>query len=232
MKTFFRHFRFGAFAVALLCAGLGAAILFFPEMSQQVFCYAFGGVLCLCGVFQIASYLVGSQKNLLAKMMFVGGVIAAVAGVWILFDPSKVLTLTIIVMGIVLIYHGAMDVKYGFDIKNSQGKAGAAIIFGLLTCGVGVLLLVNPFGDNISLLFTVCGVGFLFDGVTDLYTVTAVATAEKRYELAAAAANPILDAPAAPAGIIEAPAPAEEPVSAETTPAEPEQSAQEVSGEE
>ena len=58
----------------------------------------------------------------------------------------------------------------------------------------GVLLLVNPFGDNMKLLFMICGVGFLFDGLTDLYTVTAVATAQRRYELANVPAAPVLDA--------------------------------------
>ena len=194
MKTFFRHFRFGAFAVAILCMALGSALLLWPDLSQKVFCYAFGGTLTLCGVFQIASYLVGGQKGLLQKMMFTGGVISAVAGVWILLAPDGVLPLTVIVMGIVLLYHGVMDVKYGFDIKQSGGKCGAAIIFGLLCCAVGVLLLVNPFGDNMKLLFMICGVGFLFDGLTDLYTVTAVATAQRRYELANVPAAPVLDA--------------------------------------
>ena len=59
---------------------------------------------------------------------------------------------------------------------------------------MGVLLLVNPFGDNMKLLFMICGVGFLFDGLTDLYTVTAVATAQRRYELANVPAAPVLDA--------------------------------------
>lgn len=219
MKSFFRHFRFGAFAVALLCVGLGAALLLWPDLSQQVFCYAFGIVLALTGLFQIASYLVGSQKGLLSKLMFVGGVISCVAGVWILFAPGKVLTLTIIVMGVVLLYHGIMDVKYGFDIKNTNGKAGPAIIFGLLTCAVGVLLLVDPFGENIQLLFMISGFGFLFDGVTDLYAVTAVAASGRRYDKAqaalaaaeATAALPVEEPPAAlESGTVEAaPAPEE-----------------------
>ena len=144
MKTFFRHFRFGAFAVAILCMALGAAILFWPDMSQQVFCYIFGGTLCLCGVFQIASYLVGSQKNLLAKMMFLGGVIAAVAGVWILFDPSKVLTLTVIVMGIVLLYHGVTLGGTGKDHGKRHPTIGNNVLIG---CGAKIL---GPFkvGDG------------------------------------------------------------------------------------
>lgn len=183
MRAFFRHFKFSAFGAAILCVVLGAAILIWPSLSQKFFCYAFGTVLILCGVLQVASYLVAENKNLLSRLMFAGGVIAAVAGVWILFTPNRVLTLTVIVMGVLLLYHGVMDVKYAFDVKAAEGKAGLPLLFGLLTCGVGVLLLVNPFGEHLDLLFLVCGIGFIFDGITDMFTVSAVAAAQKRYEL-------------------------------------------------
>ena len=183
MKAFFRHFSLPAFGAAMLCVGLGAAMLIRPDVSQKVFCYAFGVVLLLCGILQIASYLVSETKNMLSKLMMVGGVVAAVAGGWILLSPGSVLKLTIIVMGVLLLYHGVMDIKYAFDIKTAEGKAGLPLVFGLLTCAVGVLLLINPFGDRMELLFMICGIGFVFDGITDMYTVSVVATARKRYEL-------------------------------------------------
>ena len=192
MKDFFRHFKFSAFGAAILCVGLGAAMLIVPDVSQKVFCYAFGIVLALCGVLQVASYFVSEKKTFLGMLMMVGGIIAAVAGGWILLSPDSVLQLTVIVMGVLLLYHGVMDVKYAFDVKAAEGKAGLPLVFGLLTCAVGVLLLVNPFGENMKLLFLLCGVGFLFDGITDIYTVSAVATAQKRYELKQAAAQATL----------------------------------------
>lgn len=192
MKSFFRYFKFSAFGAALLCMGLGAAILLRPDVSQKLFCYAFGAILLLCGILQIASYLVSEKKNFLGKLMMVGGIVSAVAGVWILLAPGSVLSLTVIVMGVLLLYHGVMDIKYAFDVKAAEGKAGLPLVFGLLTCAVGVLLLVNPFGENMKLLFLLCGVGFLFDGITDIYTVSAVATAQKRYELKQAAAQAAL----------------------------------------
>ena len=182
MKLFFRYFKFSAFGAALLCMGLGAAILLSPDVSQKLFCYAFGAILLLCGILQIASYLVSEKKNLLGKLMMVGGIVSAVAGVWILFAPGSVLQLTVIVMGVLLLYHGVMDVKYAFDVKNAEGKAGLPLVFGLLTCAVGVLLLVDPFGEKMDILFMVCGIGFVFDGITDMYTVSAVASAQRRYE--------------------------------------------------
>ena len=183
MKEFFRHFRFSMFGASLLCVLLGVALLIWPDVSQSVFCYAFGAMLVLSGLFQIAAYLVGKQKGLLQKLMFAGGLIAMVAGVWVLLSPGKVLQLTVIVVGVVLIYHGVMDVKYAYDLKRCESRFWtAALLCGLITCAIGVLLLVNPFG-SMDVLFLMVAIGFLFDGASDLFTVVVVADGERRYAL-------------------------------------------------
>ena len=183
MKQFFRHFRFSMFGAALLCVLLGVALLLWPDVSQTVFCYAFGALLVLSGLFQVAAYLLGHQKSFMQKLMFAGGLIAMVAGVWVLLSPEKVLTLTVIVVGIVLIYHGVMDVKYAADLKRCESRFWAvAFICGLITCGIGVLLLVNPF-ETMDTLFLIVAIGFLFDGASDLFTVVVVADGERRFEL-------------------------------------------------
>jgi len=183
MKSFFRHFHFSMFGAALLCVALGIALLLWPDVSQSVFCYAFGAMLVLSGLFQIAAYLVGKQKGFLQKILFAGGLIAMVAGVWVLLSPEKVLHLTVIVVGVVLIYHGVMDVKYSSDLRRCESKFwSAALLCGLITCAVGVLLLVNPF-ESADVLFIVVAIGFLFDGASDLFTAVVVADGERRYEL-------------------------------------------------
>ena len=118
----------------------------------------------------------------MVRMMLLSGFIAAVVGVWLLFSPEKVRTLAMIVMGIVLLYHGGMDIKYAFDIKNCGGRSWtAALFFGVATCAIGVLMLVNPFKEE-GILFTVAGAGFLFDGITDFFTSFSVGTNKARYE--------------------------------------------------
>ena len=97
-----------------------------------------------------------------------------------------------IVMGIVLLYHGGMDIKYAFDIKNCGGRTWtAALFFGIATCAVGVLMLVNPFKTE-GPLFLVAGIGFLFDGITDFFTSFAVGTSKARYERLAGSA-PVIE---------------------------------------
>ena len=182
MKLYFRNFKFAMFGISLLCMALGLAILIWPEYAMKLLCYGFGGVLVLSGILQIASYLIGERVGLLRKLLLISGIIGVVAGAWILMTPNMVMTLTVIVLGVVLIYHGAMDIKYGFDIKACGTRGWApALVFGLFTCALGVLVLVNPF-DKPELLLMAAGIGFLFDGMTDIFTVFTVATAKASYE--------------------------------------------------
>ena len=182
MKRFFHNFKFAMFGVSILCIALGLAVLIWPEYAKKVMCYGFGAVLILSGVLQVASYLTGERVGLLRKLLLISGIVSAVVGAWVLMSPGKVLTLTVIVMGIVLIYHGAMDIKYGFDIKACGTKGWApALVFGLLTCGAGVLVLVNPFEAS-EMLFMAAGIGFLFDGLTDMFTVVTVAHAKAVFQ--------------------------------------------------
>ena len=182
MKSFFRNFRYSTLLVSILCMGLGAAALLWKDPTMKVLCYGFGGVLILAGIIQVVSYLLGERKGMVPKLMLLSGFIAGVVGVWLLFSPDYVRKLALIVLGIVLLYHGFMDIKYGFDIKGCQARGSAmAVFFGIATCAVGVLMLVDPF-KNESTLLTVAGLGFLFDGLTDFITVFTLAGAQVHYE--------------------------------------------------
>ena len=192
MKSFFRSFPYSTFLISILCMGLGLSLLLWPDHAMTVMCYGFGGVLILAGILQTVIYIAGEKKGLVQKLMLLSGFIAAVVGVWLLFSPDKVRTLAMIVMGIVLLYHGGMDIKYAFDIKNCGGRTWtAALFFGIATCAVGVLMLVNPFNTE-GPLFLVAGIGFLFDGITDFFTSFAVGTSKARYERLAGSA-PVIE---------------------------------------
>ena len=138
MKRFFRHFAFAAFGVSILCLALGIAMLIWTATAMKWISYGFGAVMILSGILQIASYLTGERVGLLRKLLLISGIIAAVAGVWILLTQSlaeQVMRLTVIVMGVVLLYHGFMDCKHGLDIKSCEaGGWSAALVLGVCIC--------------------------------------------------------------------------------------------------
>ena len=195
MKRFFRHFAFAAFGVSILCLALGVAMLIWTATAMKWISYGFGAVMILSGILQIASYLTGERVGLLRKLLLISGIIAAVAGVWILLTQSlaeQIMRLTVIVMGVVLLYHGFMDCKHGLDIKScGTGGWTAALVLGVCICAAGVLLLVNPFEKNDTLLFA-AALGFLLDGISGLFTTVAVAHGKSRAEFLAGQA-PVIE---------------------------------------
>ena len=181
MKRFFRHFAFAAFGVSILCLALGIAMLIWTATAMKWISYGFGAVMILSGILQIASYLTGERVGLLRTLLLLSGNIAAVAGVWILLTQS-----------LVLLYHGIMDCKHGLDIKSCEaGGWSAALVLGVCICAAGVLLLVNPFEKNDTLLFA-AALGFLLDGISGLFTTVAVAHGKSRAEFLAGQA-PVIE---------------------------------------
>ena len=188
--------------VSVLCVALGVLLLLRPADAMRLFCLGFGAVLILSGILQVASYLVGERVGFMKKLLLISGIIAAVVGVWVMLSPDKVLTLTLIVLGIVFLYHGVMDIKYGFDIKNCQTSGWAiTLIFGLITCGLGILVLVNPFETG-RVLLVLIGAALIFDGLTDFFTVFAVASAKRKFDLLAGK-EPVIEIPADSAEVLE-----------------------------
>lgn len=195
MKRFFRHFAFAAFGISILCLALGVAMLIWTATAMKWISYGFGAVMILSGILQIASYLTGERVGLLRKLLLISGIIAAVAGVWILLTQSlaeQIMRLTVIVMGVVLLYHGFMDCKHGLDIKCcGTGGWTAALVLGVCICAAGVLILVNPFEQESALLLA-AALGFLLDGLSGLFTTVALAHGKAHAELMAGKA-PVIE---------------------------------------
>ena len=183
MKRFFHHFRFSTFGIAILCMLLGLALLMWPDQSMNVLGYGFGAVLALSGLLQVGGYVASDRQGFFKKLQLLAGILIAVVGVAILLAPKTVMKLTIVVIGIVMLYHGVMDIKFGFDIKSCKGgKWSVTLIMGLVTCALGVLVLVNPF-ESARVLMIIIGAGLIFDGVSDVVTVSVMANSKRVYEL-------------------------------------------------
>lgn len=183
MKKFLHHFRFATFGVAILCTLLGVALLLWPDQSMNVLGYGFGAVLTISGLLQIGGYVAGNRQGFLKKLMLLAGILIAVVGVAILLAPKTVMKLTVVVIGIVMLYHGVMDIKFGFDIKEcNDSKWAVTLVMGLVTCALGVLVLVNPF-ESARFLMIIIGIGLIFDGLSDVVTVSVMAQAKRIFEL-------------------------------------------------
>ncbi len=174
MEKILKKIKTNAVLSSLLCVVLGIVLVIWPDMSMQVVCIAIGIVLLLTGLMKIGEYLIAKDASLYAQMSLVFGIVLAVVGVWIIMKPSQVLAIIPIIVGIVIVLHGVHNLQQTVTLcKGQYDKWWVALLLGLLTVGLGVLLICKPFTalDTVVMLIG----GFLiYDGVSNIWIVSRV----------------------------------------------------------
>jgi uncharacterized hydrophobic protein (TIGR00271 family) len=110
----------------------------------------------------------------------VKGAIALMAGVALVVLPDLTLTLVELILGVTLLAIGAYDVTFavvGRRLRPSEGSRWQALVRGLASIGVGLLMLIAP-RDTLTVIIIIAGMYLLIRGAVSL--VGAVFTTDRR----------------------------------------------------
>ena len=174
MEKILRKMKSNAVVSSLLCVALGLVLVIWPGMSMQIVCAAIGVVLILTGIMKIIEYFAVKDGSLYEQTNLIMGIVFAVVGVWIAVKPDKVLAIIPIIVGIIIVLHGARNLQQAVTLcKDKYDKWWIALILGLLTVGFGVLLICKPFAalDTVVMLI---GIFLIYDGVSNIWIVSRV----------------------------------------------------------
>ncbi len=157
---------------ALLCIALGVVLFAWPGLSMQIVCTAIGAVLLIGGGVRLAAYFTARDGSVYSQMNLITGIILAVVGVWILLQPGQVLAIIPIIVGIVIALHGINNLQQAVSLCRDQyDKWWVALILGLLTVGLGVLLVCKPF-TALDTAVKLIGIFLIYDGLSDIWIVS------------------------------------------------------------
>lgn len=174
MEKILRKMKANAVLSSLLCVLLGLVLVIWPGMSMQIVCAAIGVVLILTGIMKIIEYFAVKDGSLYEQTNLIMGIIFAVVGVWIAVKPDKVLAIIPIIVGIVIVLHGVRNLQQAVNLcKNQYDKWWIALLLGLLTAGLGVLLICKPFAalDTVVMLI---GIFLIYDGISNIWIISRV----------------------------------------------------------
>lgn len=187
MENFFKRIKANYMVSAALLTLFGLVLLIWPKTSTTVLCIALGCVLVVCGVIRLAVFWASRDGSLYSSMNLLSGIVLLVVGIWIVVKPEGVLFVVPIVIGIVVIFHGVHDSLQAVSLyKAGYEKWWVALILGIITTGLGILLVVNPF-EAIETIVRVVGICLMYDGISDMWIVSRVSKTVKqaRQDLAA-----------------------------------------------
>lgn len=168
MKSFIQDMKQNYFVNAIVMVVLGLVLVIWPHSFGVMLCYLLGGALILMGVIQLISFLRGERLGFFNKFNMIMGIVLVLLGIWICTQPRIVLSIIPVAVGIIVIFHGLMDIQYTLDIKRTGNtKWWIALIAAILTLVIGVMLVLNPF-TAYEITMILLGIAMLYDGGSDL----------------------------------------------------------------
>ena len=157
-----------------LCIVIGIVLVVWPDLTMEIACLAIGAVLLIVGIMRLVSYFTARDGSVYSQMNLIFGIVLVVVGTLILWQWDKVLGIVPIIVGIVIVIHGINDLRQALVLhKNKYDRWWVAMILGLLTVILGVLLILNPFAalDTVVILI---GIFLIFDGVSIIWITSRI----------------------------------------------------------
>lgn len=135
---------------SILLVLLGIAMCFLPQASLKVFSYILAILLIINGLSQII--LDFKMRNyFIVFNQLLPSILSILFGVVICFYPDTLALLIPIVLGIWFIFSSIFKIQLSMSLKNINNSWILTLLFGIITCICGIVLIINPIFTSITI---------------------------------------------------------------------------------
>ena len=153
---------------------LGLVLVIWPDATKMAVSYLIGAALVVLGVIQVVRYFVYEVRLDLFRYDFVSGLILLGVGVFLLMRPEIIVGFLPVLLGMAIVIDGAVKIQQSMDLlRVGYRHWWLVLLLAVLALAAGVVLLVNPF-EAASTLVLMIGIVLIYDGVSDLWTISRV----------------------------------------------------------
>lgn len=147
----------------ILCI-TGLIFMIFSETMVNLIGWILGSVLFIIGVVKLIGYI----RTQLQISELIISIISIAAGVLLFLHPGWVMSLLSVIIGIYVLIEGALKIKISIDAKKQEaGSWWVLLVVALVSIGIGILLVFNPFGISKAFMFVV-GLALLLSGAQNI----------------------------------------------------------------
>lgn len=169
VKSKYRQIKGSWMATSILCIVFGLILAIWPGIVVNAANYVLGGLIIIVGIIYLSCSFWMKEKNLLTGFGIVFSVILIAVGVFMLLKPEVVFAIFPMIIGGIILIHGVIDLRQSIGLAVVKYSYWwVALIISVVTIGLGVLLLFNPF-SAVELAFRIIGFILIVDGVSDFW---------------------------------------------------------------
>ena len=133
----------------LILALIGLVLLLLPGTLNNIIGFVVGGCLLIFGIIGIIKYIRIKEYKFTSSL--VSGILYSALGIIVIINPSSVISLVTICLGLYLVINGILKTVFSFNLKKITTRWGGALVMGLLTIVLGLLLVINLFGSAVAI---------------------------------------------------------------------------------
>jgi len=155
MENKLSHYRTTLLINGILAILFGLFAIFVPDDTSLVIVKYFGVILIIGGTFGLIQAIQLMKKNKDYLSSLVSSIISLLVGLFIVIYTHKSLQIFAIIMGIWALILGLVQLFIALNLF-SPGRSKNLILFNsVITILFGLILLFNPFGSMVALVFLV-----------------------------------------------------------------------------
>ena len=156
--------------ISILYIVLGVVLLMWPDMSLKIVCYAFGGLTFVYGLVRILFYIRNKDAVSFFKADLIIGIIATAFGIFLLLQPSIVISVLPFIIGLFIVFSGIVQFQRALDVKKVKyEKWWSILLMAVIVIVLGALIMYNPF-KTATLAIMVIGLVLIVDGVSNIFS--------------------------------------------------------------
>lgn len=126
-------------------------LLAYPSATLKAFMAIFGILLLINGIVDIVRSIILARKKERWGWSLGGGLISLLIGAVVLAHTEFTLAFVAILVGIWAIIMGIVQLAIAFDLPPDTGR-GILAVLGAITIGIGVVVIVYPYGSIYALM--------------------------------------------------------------------------------
>lgn len=161
--------NFGEYFISIIGILAGLLLVLFPQESVNVITYGIGAISIIYGIMKVVSYLQNRSVSFYYTGELLLGIILVGIGIFCFTNPGGIFAVLPIILGILVLIEGVSKIQRALMLKNCDyPRWGMAMVLGAAITGLGLLLVINPFG---ALVVTVriLGVVLIADGIAGIW---------------------------------------------------------------
>ena len=152
---------------AILTVVAGILVTVFHSVALDVVCIGLGLAAVILGVMNVIRYLRRPVMQL--RYVLLTGMIFGAVGVMVILRPQMLVNLVAVVFGIIVLFHGIINLQNTFALKKSGYRFWpAALVIAILTLLLGITLIILKRFAMQSITLAV-GIMLIADGLMDLW---------------------------------------------------------------